>query len=191
MTASLKRLNEQLREAHVELATEKRLHGLCAAELAEAQARIAQLEAALRDGKQLVNYLKAFASGNAIMYDVVPWLNRIHLLLAGSESETQVRQAHSKSEYKRFTALGVECSPPETACTREGHVWVEVGPSEAPRQKCDECGITKETKVDEPCRIYEYDGMYKCYAHHKSWGATTKPDQPCAGWSPEKIEGKS
>ena len=36
----------------------------------------------------------------------------------------------------------------ETACTREGHVWVEVGPSEAPWQKCDECGITKETATE-------------------------------------------
>jgi hypothetical protein len=29
-------------------------------------------------------------------------------------AETPVRQAHSKSEYKRLTALGVECTAPET-----------------------------------------------------------------------------
>ena len=30
------------------------------------------------------------------------------------DKETPARQAHSKSEYKRLTALGVDCTPPET-----------------------------------------------------------------------------
>ena len=45
-------------------------------------------------------------------------------------------------------------------------------------------------KVETECRIYEYDGAFKCYTHDKRWGAITNPDQPCAGWSPEKIEGE-
>ncbi len=50
MAVSLKRLNEQLREAHIDLATERRLHVLCAAALAEAQVRIRELEMALERG---------------------------------------------------------------------------------------------------------------------------------------------
>jgi hypothetical protein len=30
------------------------------------------------------------------------------------DKETPARQAHSKSEYKRLTALGVDCTPPKT-----------------------------------------------------------------------------
>jgi len=33
-----------------------------------------------------------------------------------------------------------------------------------------------------PCRIHEYDGAYRCYAHNRSWGAIPKPDEPCFGW---------
>lgn len=29
------------------------------------------------------------------------------------------------------------------------------------------------------CRIYEYDGAYKCYTHNRVWGAVTNPDEPC------------
>jgi hypothetical protein len=36
----------------------------------------------------------------------------------------------------------------ETACERKGHVWVEVGPPEAPWNKCDECGATKKISAE-------------------------------------------
>jgi len=36
-----------------------------------------------------------------------------------TDLETPARQAHSKSEYKRLTALGVECAAPETGAKHE------------------------------------------------------------------------
>jgi hypothetical protein len=31
----------------------------------------------------------------------------------------------------------------------------------------------------EPCRIYEYDGAYRCTTHDRLWGAVKDPDEPC------------
>lgn len=47
-----------------------------------------------------------------------------------------------------------------------------------------ELGMFKREKT--PCRIHEYDGAYRCYAHNRSWGAIPKPDEPCFGWKPEE-----
>jgi hypothetical protein len=34
----------------------------------------------------------------------------------------------------------------------------------------------------QPCRILEYDGAWKCYAHDRMWGAVVDPVEPCEGW---------
>lgn len=43
--------------------------------------------------------------------------------------------------------------------------------------------------AETPCRIKEHDGAFKCYAHDKSWGAISKPDAPCVGWSTKETKG--
>jgi hypothetical protein len=55
---------------------------------------------------------------------------------------------------------------------------------------------TGNTAVTEPCRIYEYDGAFKCCAHNRSWGAITSPQTPCPGfdeaqWYAERDERRS
>jgi len=36
------------------------------------------------------------------------------------------------------------------------------------------------------CRIFEYDGAFKCLTHKRLWGAVIAPQQPCVGWFPPK-----
>ncbi|MBR8182156.1 hypothetical protein KDW54_07070 [Burkholderia ambifaria] len=52
---------------------------------------------------------------------------------------------------------------------------------------CDECPQRQQEPRDEvtDCRIWEYDGAFKCMAHQNQWGAIGKPvikdpDAPCA-----------
>ena len=42
--------------------------------------------------------------------------------------------------------------------------------------------VDRLERAERGCRIYEYDGSYKCYTHNRVWGAVSKPDTPCAGW---------
>ena len=90
----------QLDAARIETAHHSRVSaGLqMRAELAES--RISQLEALLRRVVEQPN-------------DPASWCADI-VRLAPSAAATPLRRAHSKSEYKRLTALGVECAPPET-----------------------------------------------------------------------------
>jgi hypothetical protein len=58
---------------------------------------------------------------------------------------------------------------------------------------CPECLMTGGhklscSKAETPCRIKHHDGAFKCYAHNKLWGAVSKPDQPCAGWSAAETD---
>lgn len=46
----------------------------------------------------------------------------------------------------------------------------------------------KHKTDDESCRIQEYDGAFRCWTHDRTWGATTDPDEPCAGWTPEEND---
>lgn len=32
-----------------------------------------------------------------------------------------------------------------------------------------------------PCKVYEYDGAFKCVTHDRVWGAITNADEPCPG----------
>jgi hypothetical protein len=196
---------------------------------------------AVADVDQRVSHLESALRGILALADISKPVDADALTAAvrrgwvALQSETLPRRAHSKSEYKRLSALGVECAPPETAyrsarempdggyvyadtqekadakvsaaetsvapiagagqlcrlcgnvhdlmsacppketactcdstlvtdtsnhqphcpryvaetvCEREGHAWVEVGPSEAPWNKCDECGATKKTGTE-------------------------------------------
>lgn len=38
------------------------------------------------------------------------------------------------------------------------------------------------------CRIYEYDGAFKCLTHDLAWGAIDQPDTPCPGWEDLKPQ---
>lgn len=63
---------------------------------------------------------------------------------SASAQETPVRHAHSKSEYKRLTTLGVKCTPPETACEHSQAVRIPEG-NGSTRSYCPECGKTFPT----------------------------------------------
>jgi hypothetical protein len=64
-------------------------------------------------------------------------------------------------------------------------------PAEAAARKEWRDSLASETfaKPDEPCRIHEYDGAFKCLTHQKVWGAIPNAGTPCAGWAaPETKE---
>ena len=82
-----------------ELAVEKEFRAAERQVLIENADRISQLEALLRRVVEQPN-------------DPASWCADIVRL---APSATPLRRAHSKSEYKRLTALGVECAAPDTA----------------------------------------------------------------------------
>jgi hypothetical protein len=77
-------------------------------------ARIAQFEAVLT--KFLVWNGTDYADDESRERALVGICEEAYVLIPASASETPVRRAHSKSEYKRLTAMGVACAPPETVC---------------------------------------------------------------------------
>jgi hypothetical protein len=101
-----------------ELAAEKEFRAAERQVLIENADRIAQLEAFLRRVVERPN-------------DPASWCADI-VRLAPSAAATPLRRAHSKSEHKRLTALGVECAPPETQCPP---CQLELG-----GQRCGDCG---------------------------------------------------
>lgn len=50
-------------------------------------------------------------------------------------------------------------------------------------------GVPIDKRTHTPCKIAEYDGAYKCYAHNKQWGAIIDPDEPCSGWQSGETTG--
>jgi hypothetical protein len=109
----------------------------------EAHRKVAQLEAALRDGAE---FLHAFTPAGTPAVDafIAKWRD--------FTSETPVRQVHSKSEHKRLTALGVECvvTPKETEPSGMDIAQQEADEAAGDNDPRDRVwGSSKETKGDE------------------------------------------
>lgn len=62
------------------------------------------------------------------------------------QSQTPAPRAHSKSEYKRLTALGVECSPPETPEAMHARIVTETADAIVDMNR--KGGYAPETKGD-------------------------------------------
>lgn len=62
-------------------------------------------------------------------------------------------------------------------------------PSDAVAQGSLGRGSLPNSLPASECRIYEYDGAYRCFTHNKMWGAVSYPSEPCEGWS-LKVKGK-
>jgi hypothetical protein len=87
--------------------------------VADVDQRVSQLEWALRDILALADISKPVDADALTAAVRRGWV--------ALQSETLPRRAHSKSEFKRLTALGVERAPPETAAESHDRLQREQG----------------------------------------------------------------